>query len=218
MGETLGQLVRLGFLPDVIVDAGANVGQWSTLASGIFPSARFHLIEPQPGCWPLLEAAFGSSRFALHRAALTAPGVTEVRMISATTDRRNTGAYVASGPETRGEAYASTTLDRLIGPLSAASDRMLLKLDVEGHEISVLEGAAGLLPRVDVIVTEVTFYDVHRSGTITFTDVLSHLSARGFDLYDFAALAPRPRDNRLRMGDAVFVRRGTPLLDDANWE
>ena len=221
MGEALGNLVHLGFVPAVVIDGGANVGQWSTLASGIFPGARFHVIEPQPGCWPALEARFTSPRFSIHRTAITSPNVAEVRMISAATDQRNTGAWVAPATGFADELsaiYPSTTLDNLVGPAIAAGDRVLLKLDVERHEISVLDGAAALLPRIEVIVSEVSFFDIHRIGGTTFTGLLNYLDARGFDLYDFAALAPRPRDNRLRMGDAIFVRRGTPLLEDANWE
>jgi hypothetical protein len=40
----------------------------------------------------------------------------------------------------------------------------------------------------------------------------------GFDLYDFAALVARRRDNRLRGGDVIFVRRGSPPLKDDSWD
>ena len=53
---------------------------------------------------------------------------------------------------------------------------------------------------------------------ITFTELLLWLRDAGFVPYDFAALAARRRDHRLRNGDAIFVRRDSPLLSDASWD
>ena len=42
MSDALRGLSRLGFTPDVIVDAGANVGQWARIAGTVFPDAILH--------------------------------------------------------------------------------------------------------------------------------------------------------------------------------
>jgi hypothetical protein len=42
-------------------------------------------------------------------------------------------------------------------------------------------------------------------------------STRGFAVYDVAALASRPSDGRVRIGDLIFVRRGSALMDDDRW-
>jgi len=66
-------------------------------------------------------------------------------------------------------------------------------------------------------VTETQFYEVERNGHPTLADLLTVLGERGFVLYDVAALASRPRDGRLRMGDVIFVRRGSALVGDDRW-
>ena len=66
-------------------------------------------------------------------------------------------------------------------------------------------------------MSEVSFYDVEHTGDPTFLDFAAKLGIFGFVLYDFAALASRPRDGRLRMGDALFVRRGSRLEADESW-
>jgi hypothetical protein len=43
------------------------------------------------------------------------------------------------------------------------------------------------------------------------------LDAQGFSLHDVASLAGRARDNRLRQGDFLFVRRDSPLASDERW-
>ena len=94
----------------------------------------------------------------------------------------------------------------------------LLKLDLEGHEAVALRGAARLLAVVEVVVSEVQFFPISDNGRPVFADMAGLLRGRGFELYDFACLAPRPRDLRLRMGDVVFARRDSSLLADRSWQ
>src|SRR5258706_637892 len=94
MGEALAQLARRGFAPRVVIDAGANVGDWTRLARPLFPSARFHLIEPQRDCLPSLRAL---PDVTLHAFALSAPGVREVRLVGG-----GSGAWVAEAGEADG--------------------------------------------------------------------------------------------------------------------
>ncbi len=91
------------------------------------------------------------------------------------------------------------------------TDRVLLKLDLEGHEVDALAGATTLLDRVEVLVTETQVYEIERNGRPVFADLIRILNERGFVLYDVAALASRPRDGRLRTGDVIFVPRGRAL-------
>ena len=57
METTLRQLRQGGYRPRVVIDCGANRGQWFGIASSVFPESEFHLIEPQQECWASLEAA-----------------------------------------------------------------------------------------------------------------------------------------------------------------
>src|SRR5207244_342540 len=112
----------------------------------------------------------------------------------------------------------ATTLDELLDSRLAASDRLLLKLDVEGHELDVLAGSQRVLARVEVIISEVWFFDIEDAGNQTFVDYALALERLGFVFYDIAALGARRRDGRLTVGDAVFVRRGSALVADSRWE
>jgi FkbM family methyltransferase len=216
MDAALEMLAARGYAPRIVIDGGANRGQWFGIASAVFPGAAFHLIEPQDFCWPYLErAAAARGQTTLHRTAITSPGVTTVRMHRGG-DPGNTGAFVFA--ESEGHALdlqaPATTLDALLAALVTGDDRALLKLDIEGHELEALRGATALLDLVEVLVCEVRFFDVNRSGRPEFAEVLAFLDARGFALYDFDMLSGRPRDLRLRIGDVIFVRRGSPLMED----
>ena len=81
MFESLCQLRERGFVPDVVVDAGANAGQWTKIAIQVFPEANFHLIEPQPACRSsLLQLTKAHSRLVYHSCAVTRAGVSQVTL------------------------------------------------------------------------------------------------------------------------------------------
>ena len=220
MEAVLRQLQHNGYRPRVVIDCGANRGQWFGTASSVFSDSQFHLVEAQRECWPVLEAAaVRRGRTEVHRTAVTAPGVTSVRMHRAG-DEVSTGAYVMTSTE----PYAvdltapATTLDALFAARVQPDDRALLKFDIEGHEIEALSGATALLERVELVVSEVRFFHVNGSVRPVFADVLAFLDARGFALLDFASLSSRLRDHRLWLADAIFIRRGTPLEQDVSRE
>lgn len=220
LDEVLERLGANGYRPRRVIDAGANRGQWAGRALPRFPEARFDLIEPQPGCaGDLAELARREPRVTVHRTALSEPGTRTVRMLGSGEATDNTGAYVSQPGDDAREAaieVPATTFDELFADVSPA-DRPLLKLDLEGHELVALRGAAALLPKVEVVLTEVSFYEIHHNGRPTFSQVSRFLEENGFALYDVVALAERPRDGRLRMGDVLFVRTGSPLVADDGW-
>ena len=219
MRETLRGLSARGFSPDLVLDAGANVGGWAGLANAVFPEAAFRLIEPQAGCQTALTtfAASAPTRITIHPVALAAPGIESVRMIVMDPSQHGTGTFVAAPGEFADEpsvTYPATTLDELFAARIGDGARVLLKMDLEGHELPALRGAERLLPLVEVLVLEVRFFDPFRTGRAVCADLLAFLGERGFALYDVAALSARPRDGRLKMGDFVLVRLDSPLAGD----
>lgn len=219
--DSLLLLHEAGFTPKLVIDGGANRGQFYRLARRIFPSARFHLIEPQPECAPELRKLVGESHGTVqfHPVAITEPGIATLRMVGGG-GTGGTGCWVAKPTDQDGAEIEvpATSLDELLGDVTSREDRVLLKLDLESHEIPALEGASQLLTKVETILTEVTFYDVEGWGHRLFADTLVFLQERGYQLYDIAALSHRPRDFRLRSGDAIFVRKESELLKDHSWE
>jgi FkbM family methyltransferase len=204
--DTLLLLRSLGYTPSVIVDAGANAGDWTRMARRVFPAATYHLIEPQPGCHEGLRSLTQQIQGHLYPVAVTEPGVASVHI--AGDGLGNTGAAVCSPTERNDTIIVpADTLDGLVNV--RVDDRALLKLDLETHELIALRGAEKLLSATEVVLTEVSFY--HPTAPL-FLDLMVYLHGHGFDLYDFAALSAPVSHRRLRSGDAVFVKRGSPLL------
>ncbi|MDI1284451.1 MAG: FkbM family methyltransferase [Reyranella sp.] len=215
IGYCLQHLSRLGYEPAQIIDGGAHLGAFALEASAIFPPAIVHLIDPQPACRVPLEALAVKRGFVYHPYALSSvPGI--VSMICA--EFPDTGALLGhspAGPAQKAVDVEATTLDSLFSATCKPSDRTLLKLDLQGHEMPALGGASRLLRSVEVALVEIPFFG--EAGQPTVPDIIGFFRRSGFDLFDVASLSGRPRDNRLREGDFVFVRQDSPILADAAW-
>ncbi|MBC7492270.1 MAG: FkbM family methyltransferase [Novosphingobium sp.] len=216
--ESLASLAARGYAPRLIVDGGANVGDFTRAASAIFPAARIAMIEPQPACQQALTALAADPRYTLHPVALgQASGSLKLAIDPGAV---STGAHIA--PEYEGQSpdnvvtIAVETLDSVLGEHLTAADRTLLKLDLQGWEMEAFLGAEASLPAIEVILTEVSFYKQAYEPDIE--DLIAHLHARGFALYDVAAITCRPRDNRAKQGDFIFVRRDSALMADTAWD
>ena len=208
----LGGLKQRGFSPAVIIDAGAHLGWFSLVARKYFPAAACHLIEPQPACAAALKSLEGNRCFRFHPFALAErPG--EVLMNNS--ELPNTGAQIKLSPGEGTIAVAATTLDALFDKALSLNDRALLKMDLQGYELHALRGGESILPRVEVILTEVSFFGQAYEPSIL--ELATFLDARGFELYDIASLMGRSRDNRLCQGDFIFVRKDSQLAQDKRW-
>jgi FkbM family methyltransferase len=209
---TLSGMRDRGFSPGLVIDAGAHLGSFSLAAKQIFPAAQFHLVEPQPACTQPLTALCAREGFTLHACAL-AERAGRVDMSRA--DTPNTGVHVQPDGGAETVSVPARTLDGLFADLISRHSRVLLKLDLQGYELHALRGATNVLPHIEAILTEVSFFAQAYEPSVA--ELLAFLDVAGFQLYDVAALSGRTRDNRLRQGDFVFVRKGSALLKDGQW-
>jgi FkbM family methyltransferase len=218
MDEVVSGLARSGFNPSMIIDGGANRGEWASGVRSVFPDTHIHLIEPLPRCVACLrEIAAADGRMTVHPYAVTTPGCAEVKFNLVGDDGMSTGAQVALPGEQLSHEMVlpASTIDALLERVIEPG--ALLKLDLQGHEIEAMRGGAAVLRKVEVIICEVSFYPVNDNGRPVFADLFSFISGQGFVLYDFASLVGRYNDNRLQWGDVVFVRRGGQLLANNAW-
>jgi FkbM family methyltransferase len=143
---------------DRYVDAGANVGQLVLAASRrVGPGGEVIAIEAHPKVFTYLAGNVALNdvhNVRLHHCALGA-GSGEVALTSRRSDDQN---YVAEGGPVRVPMLA---LDDL---LPAGRPARLLKLDVEGYELPVLQGAQRALDQTQVVYCELSAGNCKRYG------------------------------------------------------
>ncbi len=142
--------------PDVVVDAGANIGLATVYLHALYPDARFICIEADSRNLPLLRRnlAQNSVRHDLVHAALGAKeGNVTFRQHRAASNYSASGPTVFRDREYTTVTVPATTLRRVLD--ARGVDRVgLLKIDIEGGEFDVLGGPASVLARLDYVTGE----------------------------------------------------------------
>jgi hypothetical protein len=105
-----------------------------------------------------------------------------------------------------------TTVDAVLAT-RAFPPPTFLKLDVQGYEIEVLEGAPRALQTAEVLLLEVSVWPFNE-GAPLLHDVVSYLRQKGFRTYDICDFSYRPSDRVLLQTDMIFVREDSALLAD----
>jgi FkbM family methyltransferase len=166
-----------------LIDVGANVGQTATSLAAVFPHARIFSFEPVPHLFEQLRGnTAGLPRVECLNAALGA-SVGSAQM-TADRDGQNTLLPgVASGSTT---TVAVDTLDEFVRAREIEHVNVL-KIDTEGYESAVLEGAEELLAegRVDFVLAECDFFRRPEEPHGDFFAIHQRLAAHGYHVVAF---------------------------------
>lgn len=140
-----------------IIDIGANIGITGVLLAQLAPEGRVAAIEPVPTTYRLLEtnvADSGHKNIQTHNFAL---GKDDGEIVMQGNPDNLSGAFVSDIHSIDDhhhfkEVVKLHALDSVFGTLGL--DRLdLIKIDVEGYELDVLEGGASVLAKYRPIVT-----------------------------------------------------------------
>jgi FkbM family methyltransferase len=196
-----------------VIDVGANTGQFGAALRKAGYSGRIHSVEPLQQAYDALAARVRSdAQWTAERAALSdAPGtvqmnVSENSVSSSVLPMREEHADAA--PQSRyvaTEDVPATTVDELVARVGLDPAATLLKIDVQGYEKSVLDGAPASLPRFVGVRTELSLTPLYE-GQALLPEIVTYLGAHGLDLW---FLEPGFRDRRTRrllQLDGTFFR------------
>lgn len=199
---------------DLVIDVGANAGQYAQSIRAAGYTERIISFEPLPGPWR--ECATRAERDPLWsmgpRAALGATnGTVEIHVagnsVSSSLLPMNE-AHQSAAPDSSyvgRECVQMLRLDQAAAEAVDAATRPFLKIDTQGYEGEVLKGAAGILDRVIGIQLEISLVPLYDGGS-TFADLLQMMERAGFAPY---ALLPGFTDlqsGRMLQVDGIFFR------------
>jgi FkbM family methyltransferase len=212
MPEVLAHLKRLGVAPGTIVDVGVARGTPELYAA--FPGVPLLLVEPlaeHEDDLRRIVAARPGSRYALA-AGGPEPGELEIAVHRVTACSSVLGDRDPGGEPAQRRIVPVVRLDDLVAEHALAAP-FLVKVDVEGAELHVLDGARATLARADVVLLELSFFALVPGGA-QIADVIAWMAAAGFSPYDLYAGHTRPLDGALAQIDMAFVRTDGPLRAD----
>lgn len=209
--EVFTLLKTFGFEAKTIFDVGASGGYWSKMIAPVFPSASFHLFEPLIDHLSQYRADMEDHlrthpSFTLHKLAL-GEGSGEVLMSVFPSGVGSTTIAIEERPDVVRVAVPVRALDAVVREFRLPTPQ-IIKMDVQGAELSVLKGARQLLPAVDVVLAECWLWRGYGENTPLLLEVASWLAGLGFCLWDLGDVYRDP-NGILATIDCFFVNTRT---------
>lgn len=175
-------LARLApFAPKVLFDVGANHGKWSAIAATYHPQASIHAFEIVPATRAKLEAAVGdAANVTIHPFGLAdRDGDIDVYhrlnfdQTSSIIKDDDAPCELLTVPVRRGEAVIAEL---------GVSEIDVLKIDVEGAEMMVLEGFDNVISANKVNIIQFEYGRSSISTRILLQDYYKFFSDRGMSI------------------------------------
>lgn len=215
MRKTYERLIARGVSLNMVVDGGAFVGEWTKRFKRFFPETRVLMVEPQPRHRETLEGVASE----LGDSIIFVPALLGAEPREAVPffvhDDEHGGSGSSVLPENSNVLYhvielPMTTLDAIFSELQLPAPD-LIKLDVQGYELEVLNGARTLLESTEFVLLEVAVWQ-YNIGAPLLQEVLNRMDHLGFVPYDLAGIH-RLHDHTLNHLDILFVKRGSTLAE-----
>ena len=199
---------------DLVLDIGANEGQFAKeLREGGY-TGRIVSFEPLSSAHGrLLQLSDGDTAWHVHpRCALgDRVGETELNisgnslsssilpMLSSHSTAAPESAYLGH------ESAPLITLDSVAPSYLDGAQAPFLKIDTQGYEWHVLDGALGTLPRVRGIQMELSLVPLY-DGQRLWRECIERLGANGFVLWALEPMFVDPANGRTLQWDGLFFR------------
>lgn len=211
--ETLGT--------DLVLDVGANAGQYGIEIRRNGYAGRIVSFEPASETFARLrETSQSDPLWTARQVALgSEPGTATLNLAandgksSSFLDQRDVSfGTTATARYVGAETVEVSTLETVGPEIASKQDRVLLKIDVQGLEVEVLDGAGSFLERVQAIETELSLYPMYEDQP-DWRELCDRIGELGFVFFAVDPGYSDPRSGRLVEMDGLFVREQLAALD-----
>ena len=205
-----------GINPQVIIDVGANKGQFAIASAHIFPRCKIFSFEPDPDTYyQLVENASAHKNIVCFQTALgDTSGEIEFnrnRYSLSSSILSMTSEHLQAFPKATEKEIITvplTTLDAL-APQLELTKQALLKLDVQGYEKLVIDGARKTLANIEFVALEASFRPLYE-GEMSFSDCVINMRELGFEIITPISHLQDPKTAKILQIDLLFknMRKG----------
>ena len=197
----------------LVLDVGANVGQYAKIARKAGFAGQIVSFEPlaqsyaklarsasRDPRWSAVHLGLGSRD---HETILHISGDSQASSLAKMLPRHEEIApYFSRVGE---ERISIRKLDTVWDEHVSAGSKVYLKIDTQGFEKQVLQGASRSLARIDVVQLEISILPLYE-GTWLLPDVLKHMQRRGLTLVSIEYGFCHPETGQMLQVDGIFAR------------
>ena len=196
---------------DVIFDIGANTGQFAETLRSKGYRGKIVSFEPIKSVFQILHAkAMADGNWEAHNVALGAnTGKTTINIsdnsvfssfLTLTTEAKH---FDSTSAVRRTETVMVRILDDICNDITG---NILLKIDTQGYEMQVLEGARKALSKVKGVLLELPIIHLYK-GAWQFDEAVKYMSSAGFIPAQIHPVSYHPKDKvSLVEVDCLFRR------------
>jgi len=200
---------------DLVFDVGANIGQYAKLLRELGYSGRIVSFEPLSSAYSQLKAV--SKKDPLWEIAPQAAiGNQEGEIIINIAGNSYSSsalpmldAHLESAPESAYSGSETVKLSRLDtiakDYIKSETKSIFLKIDVQGLEKQVLEGATAILPLVKGIKLELSLVPLYE-GQVLFKEMIDIVEKLGYELYGIEPGFTAEKTGRMLQMDGIFFK------------
>jgi len=200
---------------DVVFDIGANVGQYAQELREIGYAGRIVSFEPLSAAFRDLQRWAQADRrcIAVNAAVGERDGSVELNIAQRSTSSsvlEMLPSHVRAAPESAfrdKELVRIVKLDSVFDNYCSVSDRVYLKIDTQGFEKHVLDGARCSLPKVQAVQVEMSLIPLY-AGQLLFAELFEYLTACGFAMVALEPVFIDPASGEVLQFDGIFRRGG----------
>lgn len=208
-------LKSIDFTPNLIIDVGANHGTWVRLWKQAFPKSHFILIEPQKWLEPSFKDMLDSRTIYLPIGVGKTNGSF---MFTINSDRDDSSTFLLSSEEALSRGYKQIELPiQTLNSVVENYENMIpdiVKIDAEGLDIEVLEGASNLFGKTEIFLVEASINSTFDNTDIT--KVIAYMDSKGYRTFDITDINRPFSNNVLWLVEIAFIKRGG-IIDKINW-
>jgi FkbM family methyltransferase len=217
---------KIGLQPKTIFDVGANIGQTVDFYRNLYPRASIYSFEPIPKTFTKLQKNC-SDKKDVHLFNIAFGDKKKLMKIQVMENQASVLNSLSNEFQAKlkrdMESYETVnitveTLDDFVEK-NSISQINLLKIDTEGHEISVLKGAGKLLAsgRVSAIICEGGFMRSNKRNTY-FGDVNEILEDHGYALFGIYEMGHLGFKKGKHYGNLLYLSKNYRENTYKNWQ
>lgn len=196
------------YIPTVIYDVGANKGTWTKECLSFFPNATYYLFEPQI----ILKNEIDSLFHDKSNIKLFTVGVGNINgeLDFTIHERDDSCSFRFSEDEARENGFKQmkvpiVRLDNFVEENNLQFPS-ILKIDAEGLDIEVLQGAEKVIQNTEIILIEVGVMNKKFNNSVL--NVLNYLDQIGFRLFDITDINRPFSNDILWLCEFAFIKKG----------
>lgn len=200
---------------DLVLDVGANKGQYARYLRSIGYQGRIVCFEPLSDAYKVLSK-YAKKERKITVAPRMALGdyISSVTINVATNSESSslltvTDTHLEAEPLVKfigTETVSINRLDEVISDYLTGADSIFLKIDVQGYELSVLRGAAEILPKIRGIQLELSLEPLY-DGEPLYREMIDTVESAGFELYDINPCFSDNVTGKTYQLDGIFFRK-----------